>query len=369
MTPCHLPAEIIFSVGEYLDGPSLYACLQVCHQWNHTLHPLAWVSINKRQWYYPSFPIQKETRLLAPFDTKESEANAAKILSCLEHTRSLDWSDTQPVPLHGWRCNTLPLAHISIPSLEIFRSMTHLVRLSLTVTCDKPSFDVLPSILSLSNLLLNLHALSLDIPILPPGLEPERFYPLFSRLEELDIRGELCFRPLSRPSFSQGDTTVLLPSNQVRHPQQQELQPWRVKRLTVQCLNTYFLGKCLSLEHLVVIDPFMARDWTRTGPIPRQLVFTQLQRMPNLRIIWIGRWMKWGVRDEFTKVLQDGRDYLEADVGGGGSCGGDGHWKRVVVKTRTTWTAAKTVVRKTMVRDPKDAYWSLEHIASCLNRR
>ncbi|KAK3818034.1 MAG: hypothetical protein JOS17DRAFT_794451 [Linnemannia elongata] len=28
MTPCHLPAEIIFSVGEYLDGPSLYACLQ-----------------------------------------------------------------------------------------------------------------------------------------------------------------------------------------------------------------------------------------------------------------------------------------------------------------------------------------------------
>ncbi|KAG0282928.1 hypothetical protein BGZ96_012681 [Linnemannia gamsii] len=187
-------------------------------------------------------------------------------------------------------------------------------------------------------------------------METQQLYPLFSRLEELDLRGDVCFKPPSMPSLFQFQEvpTAVLSSIQA----EQELHPWRIKQLTVQCLNIHILEKCLVLEHLVVKDPVMARDWTGNASDPRLQILTQLQSMPNLKTIEIGRWTKWGVKDKFSRVSHDESETLGGDNGGGSGA----LWKRMVVKTKTKWAAAKTVVTATTLIDPQGVDWTLSRI-------
>ncbi|KAK5828934.1 hypothetical protein F5H01DRAFT_329199 [Linnemannia elongata] len=55
-----IPTEILLALGQFLDGPSLVDCLQVCHQWHHTLKPLVWSTISEYQWHSKSCPIQPD---------------------------------------------------------------------------------------------------------------------------------------------------------------------------------------------------------------------------------------------------------------------------------------------------------------------
>jgi hypothetical protein len=88
--------------------------------------------------------------------------------------------------------------------------------------------------------------------------------------------------------------------------------------------------------------------------------------MPNLKTMEIGRWTKWGVKDKFSRAPHDGRGSL--GTGGGNGSGGGALWKRMVVKTKTKWTATKTIVTTTTVSDPQETDWTLAGIVNFFER-
>ncbi|KAG0196452.1 hypothetical protein BGX33_001630 [Mortierella sp. NVP41] len=50
----HLPTEIIFKVGESLDGPGLYAALRLSRTWKAALSPLIWDQLTALQQLFPN---------------------------------------------------------------------------------------------------------------------------------------------------------------------------------------------------------------------------------------------------------------------------------------------------------------------------
>ncbi|KAK3845821.1 MAG: hypothetical protein J3R72DRAFT_22096 [Linnemannia gamsii] len=275
----YIPTEIVIAFGELFDGPSLFASLLVCRQWYTALHPYAWISITKRQWVHPSFPINQSTRLFQPFQTVAEEMNAARILSHLRLTQSLEWNDIRvPRRLRAGApssdsSHTPPppptLAPVVFPNFAIlFRLMPHLSRVSLSFATDEHAHNVFVSVLNPTNL-QNLQALCLDLPQIYPPMAIEKLYPLISRLEELDLRGKW---------FIEADPdATIYPSH----------APWNLKRLTVNRIFISFLGYCPLLETLSFKHP-MSLYGLRPHRA-RGLMLPPLLRMSNLKTITLGR--------------------------------------------------------------------------------
>lgn len=274
----HIPIEIILAFGELLDGPSLYATLQVNRQWYLALNQYAWVSITKKQWSHPSFPINRSTKLFPPFKDMAERMEATKILACLRMTQSLEWNDIR-VPRRprlinsniGLSPSPPPPPPVTFPDLAIlFRLMPHLnrVNLGIAVASQGLSEQVILSVINPHNL-PNLRVLHLNLPFICYPLVIEKMYPLLSQLEELNLRGKW---------FGEFDFSGK------RYPNQ---EPWNLKRLTVDRVFITFLDYCPVLETLSFKYP-MTKSSSRIDQA-REKMLTYLQKMSNLRTITIGR--------------------------------------------------------------------------------
>jgi hypothetical protein len=274
----HIPTEIILAFGELLDGPSLYASLQVSRQWYLALHQYAWVSITKKQWFHPTFPINRSTKLFPPFNETVEEMNATKILTCLRLTQSLEWNDIR-IPRRPRSVNsntallpsTPPPPPVTLPDLAIlFRLMPHLNHVNLAMARAFAGIpeQTLQSVINVKNL-RNLRVLHLDLPDLGYTLVLEKMYPLLSQLEELNLRGRW---------FWEYDVSTRKYPNHA---------PWSLKRLTVDRVFIMFLGYCPALETISFKHPMsrLGRRMERT----RETMLDHLQKMSNLRTITVGR--------------------------------------------------------------------------------
>ncbi|KAK3822590.1 MAG: hypothetical protein J3R72DRAFT_459061 [Linnemannia gamsii] len=275
----HIPTEILLLFGELLDGISLCASLRVCRQWHLSLSRLIWAKFTKQQWQHPSYPINLWTRLVAPFQSKDDEKRANRILAYLQYIRSFEWGDyTHPIyPFSRTRSSRWG-ALTPFPDLGLFRCMPNLVRFSLVIALYGPLEYALLSILNRTNF-PNLHVLVLDLPARPSTTAIEKLYDLFSTLEELELRGSWYHGSMS-------DLDQSLPSAGEQE-QEQEKKSWMLKRLTVDRVLVPFLPQCSGLEQLSIQPPKkMASGYM--SPHQRQCLSRHIQRMSNLKVITIG---------------------------------------------------------------------------------
>ncbi|KAF9136583.1 hypothetical protein BG015_003088 [Linnemannia schmuckeri] len=268
----HIPTEVVIAFGKLLGGPSLYACLQVCHQWFHALRSLAWVTITRRQRYLGSFPLKPWTKLALPFDTNEEKRRANKIFASLVHTRSAEWYDVPAVRHRGWKGpGYLPSyrSEMGFTKLSfVFRSMPQLSRLSLIITSETLYHNSVLDVLKVSNL-PHLHYLRLHLSFSYSPLAVEELFPLFSRLAERNVRGNW---------YHDLDTHGRRFSTYA---------PWKLKRFTIDHVQTrYFLRHCPStLEEMTFRRP-MAK-WSQRGAGYRERMLQQLLDMPRLKMITV----------------------------------------------------------------------------------
>ncbi|KAK5828958.1 hypothetical protein F5H01DRAFT_360824 [Linnemannia elongata] len=265
-----IPSEIIIAFGALLDGPSLVTCFQVCHQWLHVLQPLAWVMITRRQWYLDSFPLKAWTKLAPPF-YMDDEAKANQIFTDFCNTRSVEWYDVSAVRHGGWRGPEYAPSYQSEINLSklsiIFRSMIRLNRLNLTITSHRLYHNSVLDVLKVSNL-PHLRYLRLFMSFNFSPLSIEELFPLFSRLDEIIIRGNW-YRELDplRRRF---------PTN----------APWRLKRFTIDHVQIqFFLKHCPSLEEMTFRRPMV--KWSRRGGGYRERMLQQLLDMPRFKAITV----------------------------------------------------------------------------------
>lgn len=262
-----LPTEILLVLGELLDKKSLYTCLQVNRHWQLTLYPAAWTTITKQQWCDPTFPIQASTKLCAPFNTKDEETTAEKLLYCLQKIRSLEWHDNQaPRRPQTWR-NTVqnPLAHNPLLLFPVIaQGMPQLTHLSLILANNTiPASELLPVLTPVN--FPKLQSLVLDLPASSwVSSHVRQVYPLLSKLQEADIRDAWYYS--TEKSTPEGD--------------------WKLTSLTVDCIWAPFMKKCVALESLTI--PHKRRVGGEPDSSTRSTlakVAQVLQTMPGLKTI------------------------------------------------------------------------------------
>ncbi|KAF9287622.1 hypothetical protein BGZ68_001543 [Mortierella alpina] len=54
-----IPLEIVAEIGQWLDGKTLLAALQVSKTWFRIHYPILWNSLTERQWSHPQFPFNE----------------------------------------------------------------------------------------------------------------------------------------------------------------------------------------------------------------------------------------------------------------------------------------------------------------------
>ncbi|KAK3818043.1 MAG: hypothetical protein JOS17DRAFT_794458 [Linnemannia elongata] len=262
-----LPTEILLVLGELLDKKSLYTCLQVSRHWQLTLYPAAWTTITKKQWCDPTFPIQASTKLFPPFNAKEEETIAEKLLYCLQKIRSLEWSDNEaPRRPRNWRDSVPnPLAYSPLPLLPVLTmGLPQLTHLSLIVGNNTiPSSELLP-FLTPANF-PKLQSIVLDLPASCWGSSHvKEIYSLLSKLQEVDIRGAWYYTP--EKNTNEGD--------------------WKLTSLTLECIWAPLLKKCVALESLTMPHTRKAGGEPDRGTRLRLVTVAQtLQTMPGLKKI------------------------------------------------------------------------------------
>ncbi|KAG0271451.1 hypothetical protein BGZ95_000730 [Linnemannia exigua] len=278
-----IPTEILLTLGEQLDGPSLCVSLRVCRQWYYALYPLVWTKITKTNWCHPSFPIYESTILSAPFNNKDEELKATRILLFLRHTRHFEWKDVRVSRRHdngghdsdGTR---ILVNRVPFPTLPpILCWMPNLTQFSLILPHSKPSNALLLSILDPVNL-QNLKTLVLDFPSKYPKMRIERLYPLFSKLEELRIHGPWYCGP-NPDSNSHVDTEATTVSADALVSNLMNL-----KRLAVDWVLDSFFKRCLTLEHLTIKYPMIVSAMDESHRRPHELCVL-LRQMPKLETI------------------------------------------------------------------------------------
>ncbi|KAG0275001.1 hypothetical protein BGZ95_009269 [Linnemannia exigua] len=250
-----IPTEIVLVFGELLDGPSLYACLQV--------------TIGRYQWYHPSFPITSWMNFTAPFRNEAEEKMAAHLLSCFRQTQLVDWYDVRSIHHGGWKGTDFPPLYESELHLSklmfVLRSMPNLCRLALICTLDHFYHKNALAILTVLNLpRLQYLRLHLAYNMTPTAIET--LYPCFSRLKELSLRGDWY-----RDVDTQGQ----------KYP---TFAPWRLQRLTIDHVQISFLWHCPSLEKMTFKHPIVI--WNRREPY-RENMLKQLLDMRHLKTIVI----------------------------------------------------------------------------------
>lgn len=98
----HLPPEVLYLIGEFLNGKALSESLLVCKLWNEVMDRLKWVYIGPSQWRCCDFPL----RMSPYFMTKTLKVNNSifklpflrseeleKFSLSLQHTRYFEWSN------------------------------------------------------------------------------------------------------------------------------------------------------------------------------------------------------------------------------------------------------------------------------------
>ncbi|KAK3819362.1 MAG: hypothetical protein JOS17DRAFT_756279 [Linnemannia elongata] len=292
----HLPPELIYTLGQFLTGPSLLASLQLNKHWHHSLIPLLWASISMAQWHHPAFPIQQLSKRFKGEDLPAS----------LSLVRELEWycNIALKEPLFPFTPSSVdepPWPRIATRAqlsgqvlTRILEAVPNLTTLSLTIKQSGPRvkfFDVIRQ-------LRNLRCLSMDIAMPSTGpLLLEKFYPLFSQLEELSIAGSWYHYTAPLAPSTTSSTTTAPDSTTTAAPGLD--QPWGLRKLRMSVDMQSMLQNCPHLVSLTLgsVQLFDGSFNYRPFSLRQILVCPSLQ---ELRIAW---WIRSREDDDLVETL------------------------------------------------------------------
>ncbi|KAF9105928.1 hypothetical protein BGX29_011044 [Mortierella sp. GBA35] len=243
-----IPAEIVLAFAQYLDKPSLFKALKVCRRWSEILGHLAWSSISKVTWHYPYFPIQQQGE-----NSYFDDSNLAPFLYCV---KSLEWHSNQS--LIPTEVVSEPQTQIPTTRLAHILGMTlNLTTLSLRMVDDNPDPSLFQSMCDLKHL----KRLDISLPARPFQVPIETMFPLFVRLNELNIDGPWYVS-------NENNTNAVALS----HPQPKER--WSIRQLTIDSYNAALIQHCPDLEELRLFHPrfcTIAQEHASSEAISRKL--------------------------------------------------------------------------------------------------
>lgn len=265
----HIPTEILFAIGERLDGRSLVACLQVSWDWYHTFLPLVWDTISKKAWIHRSFPLTTWTPLSNNLPDTDPRAQLnARVHRHLQHVRSLTWHNNQTLLRDKVSTYVPPQMHLRQFSIVLQRT-PNLTSFSLVMATQGIDYYILTSILDLLQRLEHLTALEVDIPRHYAVIPIEQHFPLFAKLEVLILAGNWysgrTIRTLDTAAVTANDTP-----------------PWKVRKLEIDRINFSFFRYCPELEHLTLNTPssgYVAPE----GSAGKEVIVGQLQELSKLK--------------------------------------------------------------------------------------
>ncbi|KAF9144770.1 hypothetical protein BGX30_011534 [Mortierella sp. GBA39] len=230
-----IPTELLLALGQFLDGPSLVDCLQVCRQWHHTLQPLVWSTISEYQWHSKSFPIQPDV-------------NPSRDIALLPHLpfiRQISWTENNIITTKKKGFKFVVGRQFSATRLAwLLQRTPNLAILSLTRYSD----EFAPVLYRALANLPNLRRLHIHVFVRKTQIQIEDMFSLFSRLDELHLARSWYIDKKS--------TESLLPSEKATFP-------WRLRSLKCARLGLALTRYCPDLtffemhsyEHRVGIPP------------------------------------------------------------------------------------------------------------------
>lgn len=198
-----IPTELLLALGQFLDGPSLVNCLQVCRQWHHNLQSLVWSTISEHQWHSKSFPIQPDF-------------NPSRDIGLLPHLpliRQLSWAENNIITSKKKGSKIVVGRQFSAARLTwLLQRTPNLAILSLR----RYRGGFAPVFYRALADLPNLRRLHIHVVFHKTQIPMEDMFSLFSRLDELHLARSWYIHEKS--------TEPLLPSEMAT-------TPWRLKSL------------------------------------------------------------------------------------------------------------------------------------------
>ncbi|KAG0279901.1 hypothetical protein BGZ96_001775 [Linnemannia gamsii] len=286
----HIPAEILLSLGELLDGRSLVACLRVSQHWHNALRPFVWTTISKNHWISYKFPLRHWIPLEdhpRPHDQAQEQQNA-KIIYGLQHTRSLTFYNNNAITIKETHIHILS----QIPMLRlilVLERMPNLVSFSLVMSSHGPDDYSLSSILRLLHDIDSLQAVEIDLPYRSRQVAIKHHFTLFARLKELKIAGD----------WYRGAKTLA--------PEPIEYTPWKLQQFNIDRLDMSFYHYCPDLKELT-FDVTGSQEYGGVGGSPTIIpkIVRQLQGLSRLNTIVLS--MYWGWQKHVYTVAKDRDD-------------------------------------------------------------
>ncbi|KAK3819346.1 MAG: hypothetical protein JOS17DRAFT_756243 [Linnemannia elongata] len=283
----HIPTEILFAIGEQLDGRSLVACLQVSWKWHHTFLPLIWDTIFKKDWIHRSFPLRTLALLSnnLPHTNSRAQLNA-RVHRHLQHVRSLTWHNNNALLRDKVVTNLPSQMHLRQLSI-VLQSTPNLTTFSLVMATQGIDYYIFTSILDLLQRLEHLTALEVDIPRDYAIIPIEQHFTLFAKLEVLIVAGNwysgVTIRTLDTAAVRAGDIPV-----------------WKARRLEIDRIDISFFRRCPELEHLT-FNPSRSYMAPESSAV-KEAIVEQLQGLSKLKTIIFFR--PFGLREYVSKIVK-----------------------------------------------------------------
>ncbi|KAF9958750.1 hypothetical protein BGZ72_010966 [Mortierella alpina] len=257
-----VPVEIIEAFGRCLDGPSLFASLQVCQRWHQALRPLIWTSITKLQFDHPQFPLNSQC----------TSEDIVALQRDLVQVRHIEWSCKMFINHRRWGPSMpfIPLEHLSADKMALIFTYTSNLQ---TLTLDLWEMDTHFSCLEVLNQRtlrrLEIEASRTDC------VELDKILPLLSRLEELKLAG------------SKSSWTTSIPRDKLPLPG----TIWKLTKLHIHCWDMVLLQYCPELRELELYwpsqmhldGPLALRDISTCTKL-EALMFTPIDQFPWLPV-------------------------------------------------------------------------------------
>jgi len=300
-----IPNEVLFLVGQFLDRSELVSSIQVCRLWHLTLLPLLWTKIDLRQWHRPSFPLlpllHPKHVLRVHKSVHHGSYTSSVVKSLLCHVRQLEWwnnSEMTKVHVrsrHGYiptkfKSALSPSARAAeargdrsiieaqdwcfdgasyLDASDVLRMipkrrLTHLLIEELpnltSVSLRLGPFedaDMLRSLIHLPRSMRDLRLVSFCWGT--PRVAIEDLFPLFSRLEELELKGYWFYYEPNHPWYLSGVSGSTSSTMTLRLPENQEQTgittvtasssgpSWKLKRLAVKVDGLLLTQHCPQL--------------------------------------------------------------------------------------------------------------------------